>query len=424
MALKKKAQQVRRAGSKNSNQDSMLAHISPREATLLKLYGGSGRKDPQTGLPHYDDPSDPGIGDPGVPDGNGVPADPSEPSSPGDFQGIDFSNNEPNTDFTGSMANADFAFGDVTHGEVPNPDDDSSTISKMFKGVPAIAKGLALSKGAQALGIGLPMGITTAGQPPNVAVPNMANSVITNGLGLALGPVGAALGLGLSMSGITNGMSTPPAMSGADISAANAATSDPSNSSGQNMLSDLLNGPGLANMGGLLGQLYNSNQQSKLYGGTMDTINNLYSPDSPYAQQMRQAMERKDAAAGRRSQYGTREMQLAAALTQARSNALTSPGYGAMLKGQAGANQQLPAYLLSLAKTNWGQNMLGKAGRGISDWYAGNNNSNYSNEGMNYPSYNGGGGGGTFDGGNYSNEGSNYMNSGAGDIWNNGWGEG
>lgn len=48
-------------------------------------------------------------------------------------------------------------------------------------------------------------------------------------------------------------------------------------------------------------------------------INNYYAPGSAEANMMRQAMERRDAAAGRNSQYGTRETQLAAALAQQRA---------------------------------------------------------------------------------------------------------
>lgn len=46
----------------------------------------------------------------------------------------------------------------------------------------------------------------------------------------------------------------------------------------------------------------------------MSSLAGMYSPNSPYAQQLRQTLERKDAAAGRRSQYGPREVQLMAAL--------------------------------------------------------------------------------------------------------------
>lgn len=40
----------------------------------------------------------------------------------------------------------------------------------------------------------------------------------------------------------------------------------------------------------------------------------MYGPDSPYAKQLRQQLERKDAASGRNSQYGPREAQLQALL--------------------------------------------------------------------------------------------------------------
>ena len=35
--------------------DTLLAHITPREAAMLKARGGSGRIDPNTGLPHFED---------------------------------------------------------------------------------------------------------------------------------------------------------------------------------------------------------------------------------------------------------------------------------------------------------------------------------------------------------------------------------
>lgn len=44
MTLKKKAEAVRKAGFKNSGKDSVLAHITPDEEKLLKMYGGSGRR--------------------------------------------------------------------------------------------------------------------------------------------------------------------------------------------------------------------------------------------------------------------------------------------------------------------------------------------------------------------------------------------
>jgi hypothetical protein len=44
--------------SKGRKGDTILAHITPKEAALLKRRGGSGTKNPATGLPEYDDGED------------------------------------------------------------------------------------------------------------------------------------------------------------------------------------------------------------------------------------------------------------------------------------------------------------------------------------------------------------------------------
>jgi hypothetical protein len=67
-------------------------------------------------------------------------------------------------------------------------------------------------------------------------------------------------------------------------------------------------------------------------------INQMYSPNSPYAQQMQQTLARQDAANGRNSQYGTRATQLAAALTEARTRALTSNPYFSASTATPGAS--------------------------------------------------------------------------------------
>jgi hypothetical protein len=53
---------------------------------------------------------------------------------------------------------------------------------------------------------------------------------------------------------------------------------------------------------------------SKQLKGQQKSLEGLYGQDSSYAQAMRQQLERRDAAAGRRSQYGPREVELQAAL--------------------------------------------------------------------------------------------------------------
>lgn len=64
-----------------------------------------------------------------------------------------------------------------------------------------------------------------------------------------------------------------------------------------------------------LGQYGQSNSQLQGDIGNLTTqLRGLSDPNSPYMQNARQAIERKDAAAGRRSQWGEREVQLAGTL--------------------------------------------------------------------------------------------------------------
>jgi len=53
--LSRMAEEVRRAGR---GKDTMLAHITPKEAALLKARGGRGSINPDTGLPEFEDDSE------------------------------------------------------------------------------------------------------------------------------------------------------------------------------------------------------------------------------------------------------------------------------------------------------------------------------------------------------------------------------
>lgn len=129
---------------------------------------------------------------------------------------------------------------------------------------------------------------------------------------------------------------------------------------GGNLLNQLIAGGGNAYMG---------NKQAGQYEDVINQINQLYAPDSPYAKMMEQSMARKDAAAGRNSQYGDRAVQLAAALTQAKSNTLTSPGYGNLL-AQRGTNQNIPINgLLAILGSGAGQDLITQAGGGIGSYF-------------------------------------------------------
>ena len=69
-----------------------------------------------------------------------------------------------------------------------------------------------------------------------------------------------------------------------------------------------------------LGGIYSGYKGMKSAGDMLGGLQGLYSQNSPYAQQLRQALARQDAAGGRRSQYGPREVELQARLAQMASN--------------------------------------------------------------------------------------------------------
>ena len=94
---------------------------------------------------------------------------------------------------------------------------------------------------------------------------------------------------------------------------------------------------------GILGALgaYGANRSRQ---DTNQQISNLtagqanFGPDSPYAQQLRQQLERRDAQMGRRSQYGPREVELQAKLAEVNANqqARTAPALQALYQQREG----------------------------------------------------------------------------------------
>lgn len=75
-------------------------------------------------------------------------------------------------------------------------------------------------------------------------------------------------------------------------------------------------GFGLGDLFNAGAQLYGYNKASGALDKQIGGLQSLFSPEGAYAQQLRQQLERRDAAAGRRSQYGPREVELMAALAQ------------------------------------------------------------------------------------------------------------
>lgn len=67
-----------------------------------------------------------------------------------------------------------------------------------------------------------------------------------------------------------------------------------------------------------------SNALMDRYNQNASTISNMYAPGSPEYTLMKQAMDRKDAAAGRNSQYGTRAVDLAGTIAKLKGDMFNS----------------------------------------------------------------------------------------------------
>jgi hypothetical protein len=113
--------------------------------------------------------------------------------------------------------------------------------------------------------------------------------------------------------------------------------------------------------GGLMG-LYQAYDQRKRAKNLAGQLAGNYGPNSPYAQQLRQTLMRKDAASGRRSQYGPREVEFQAKMADL--NARMAPTLS-QLNGQVGGSAMTMANsLLNLGKLFGGKGFSGIGGGG------------------------------------------------------------
>lgn len=93
-------------------------------------------------------------------------------------------------------------------------------------------------------------------------------------------------------------------------------------------LGGLLGGNG--DIGGLIRSLYDlyaNKKASDQISPALDKLNHLYEVGTPEANQLQKELDARDAAAGRRSQYGTRAVELRAKLADSQARLLSSPGY-------------------------------------------------------------------------------------------------
>lgn len=119
---------------------------------------------------------------------------------------------------------------------------------------------------------------------------------------------------------------------------------------------------GLGDMVGSLMGLYQANRNRKAINSQIDNLGGMFSQNSPYATQLRQQLARRDAAGGRRSQYGPREVELQAALATA--NQRNAPALSQLYQGQNNNREMMLRNLLQLG------NQSG-AFKGLADLFGG-----------------------------------------------------
>lgn len=122
------------------------------------------------------------------------------------------------------------------------------------------------------------------------------------------------------------------------------------------------------NMAGNLMQLFQSYKNQKRSGGMADNLNSLYSPNSPYAQQLQQTLLRHDAASGRRSQVGPRSVELQARLADL--NSRNAPMLAQLYGNQQNNQGQMLQSLLRMGMGGQnGGDMFRKIGGGLSSMF-------------------------------------------------------
>jgi len=185
-------------------------------------------------------------------------------------------------------------------------------------------------------------------------------AAIGSTIGSIAGPPGSVVGgiIGGMVGG--NAIGGIPGMSASDVSAANAANSNPGNAAGGVMGNWLSAGAqGLAS-------LYGYNQANKALQNQINSLSGMYGQNSPYAQTLREQLARRDAAAGRRSQYGPREVELQAQLAR-----LAAGNANSIFQARQAQNQMRGQGLAALYRLGKSSGAFDKLGQGLQNLFGG-----------------------------------------------------
>jgi hypothetical protein len=169
---------------------------------------------------------------------------------------------------------------------------------------------------------------------------SLGGEVAGSGLIPGTGTTGlqASLGSGLTLAAPTasgTGLSIP----GISAATSGGGAMDIIKSLGKSLIGG--QGGGISNLGNLASLFSNYKQYSNT-GDLMDDIKGIYSPDGVYAKELEKQLARRDAAAGRNSQYGPRLAELMARLGDSQARSLSGLG-GMMQTQQGGLNGMLGA---------------------------------------------------------------------------------
>ena len=142
-----------------------------------------------------------------------------------------------------------------------------------------------------------------------------------------------------------------------------------------NLLGSALGGGGVSTLGNL-GSLFTNYNQYSQNKDLIDEIKGIYSPDGAYAKSLGEQLARKDAAAGRNSQYGPRLADLMGRLGDSQARALS--GLSPMMQSQQGGLNGMVGAGSRLFDSMGGMNSLAKLFQGddsglTTDWALGPN---------------------------------------------------
>ncbi len=221
--------------------------------------------------------------------------------------------------------------------------------------------------GALAGSMGSGSGVATGGVLDTGSL-TTADMALAPGVGGAGAATASTVGAGAADVAAMQGFGT----SAADMEAAANGTLGLGSEAGAGGASGLSTFRNYGKLASGLYDMYASNKKDKALQGQADALANMYQPGTPEYDMWKQQLERRDAASGRRSQYGPRSVELAAAMAKQRSANLTSANYANAARGALDNRYGGLNTLFSNADSIYGAYKAApKVYNDVSNWFSG-----------------------------------------------------